>query len=212
MVQVYWLYYTVCNVSLLAECVCSIREYDKEDENEMLAAKHLKIRGYYSYTLPCGGIVTSVEARGFCDRPDDVELRLLTGKIKNLGFEDVARSIFLAAKCNETPIANASGEYEGFVRNNSLNFHVPRGYALVVDLNPDCSNDTNKCYFEPAIINKTSSYDVALSDSHQVWSETNVSLFLSVNITGALSMPTLLITRYYLISLIHRIKRRHRRD
>ena len=145
--------YNVCIVSFFAECVSSIREYEKQDENEMLAAKHLKIRGYYSYTLPCGGIVTSVEARGFCGRPDDVELRLLTGKTVNLGFEDVAGSILLAAKCNETPIANASGEYEGFVRNNSLNFRVPRGYALVVDLNPDCSsNNTKKCYFEPAII------------------------------------------------------------
>ena len=177
----------MCNVSLLAECVSSIREYVKEDENEMLAAKYLKIRGYYSYTLPCGGIVTSVEVRGFCGRPKNVELRLLTGKTANLGFDDVADSILLAAKCNETPIANASGEYEGFVRNNSLNFHVPRGFALVVVFNPDCSsNNTDKCYFEPAIINKTSSYDVTFSDSHIVWSETNVSLFLSVNITGAL--------------------------
>ena len=95
-------------------------------------------------------------------------------------------SILLAAKCNETLTATAPREYEGFVRKYGLNFRVPRGYALVIDLNPDCSNDTEKCYFEPAIINKTSSYDVILSDSHQVWSETNISLFLSVNITGAL--------------------------
>ena len=77
----------MCNVSLPAECVSSIKEYDKEDENEMLVAKP-KIRGYYSYALPCGGIVTSVEARGFCDRPDHVELRLLTGKRANIGFDD----------------------------------------------------------------------------------------------------------------------------
>ena len=186
----------MCNVSLFAECVSGIREYDEEDENQILAAKPLNIQ-YYSYTLPCGGIVTSVEARGFCGRPHDVELRLLTGKRAKFGFADVARSILLAAKCNETPIANASGEYEGFVRNNSLNFRVPRGYALVIDLNPDCSNTTDKCYFEPAIINKTSSYDVALGDSHIVWSDTNVSLFLSANITGALSILTLLITRLF---------------
>ena len=175
----------MCNVSFLAECVSSIREYDKEDENEMFAAKP-KIRGYYSYALPCGGIVTSVEARGFCGRPHDVELRLLTGKRANLGFDDIAGSLLLAAKCNKTLTATAPRVYEGFVRNNSLNFRVPRGYALVIDFNPDCSTDTSKCYFEPGIINKTSSYDVALSDSHIVWSETNLSLFLSVNITGAL--------------------------
>ena len=199
----------MCNVSLLAECVSSIRDYDKEDEYETLAANYLKIRGHYSYTLPCGGIVTSIEARGFCGRPHDVEFRLLTGKIASLSFKDFADSILLVAKCNETPNATASGEYDGFVRNNSLNFRVQPGHALVVVFNPDCEEN---CYFEPGIINKTSSYDVALSDSHLVWSETNLSLFLSVNITGALSMPTLLITRYYLISLIHRINRRHRRD
>ena len=103
----------------------------------MLAATP-KIRGYYSYALPCGGIVTSVEARGFCGRPDDVELRLLTGKRANLGFDDIARSILLAAKCNETLTVTAPREYEGFVRNSSLNFRVQRGHALVVVFNPDC--------------------------------------------------------------------------
>ena len=198
----------VATISLFAGCVRSIREY--YDENETLAGRPLKIRGYYSYALPCGGIVTSIEARGFCDRPNDVELRILTGKTANFSFEDIAGFILVVAKCNEIQIGAGSKKYyEGFVRNNSLNFRVPRGYALVVDFNPDCER---KCYFEPAIINKTSSYDVAFSDSHIVWSETNVSLFLSVNITGALSMPTLLIIRYYLIPLIHRINRRGRRD
>ena len=126
----------MCNVSLFAECVSSIREYDEEDENEMLAAKP-KIRGYYSYALPCGGIVTSVEARGFCGRPHDVELRLFTDKTAKVGFDDIAGSILLAAKCNETLTATAPREYEGFVRKNGLNFHVPRGYALVVVFNPD---------------------------------------------------------------------------
>ena len=175
----------MCAVPLFAECVSSVRDYDKEDENETLATKYLKIRGYYGYTLPCGGIVTSVEARGFCGRPHDVELRLLTGKSANLNFKDFAGSILLAAKCNEIPIAAATGGYDGFVRNNSLNFRVQRGHALVVAFNPDCRTDTEKCFFEPAIINKTSSYDVTLSDSHLVWSKTNLSLFLSVNITGA---------------------------
>ena len=108
----------------------------------------------------------------------------MTGKRANLGFDDIAGSIRLAAKCSETLNATAPRKYEGLVRKNGLNLRVPRGYALVIDLNPDCSNDTDKCYFEPAIINKTSSYDVTWSDSHIVWSETNVSLFLSVNITG----------------------------
>ena len=173
----------MCAVPLFAECVSSISDYDKEDEYETLVARHLKIRGYYSYTLPCGGIVTSVEARGYCSRPNNVELRLLTGKRANLSFKDFAGSILLAAKCNETPNATVPREYDGFVRNNSLNFRVQPGHAVVVVFNPDCKE---KCFFEPAIINRTSSYDVVFGDSHLVWSETNLSLFLSVNITGAL--------------------------
>ena len=115
----------MCNVSLFAECVSSIREYDKEDENEMLEAKYLKIRGCYSYTLPCGGIVTSVEARGFCGRPNDVELRLLTGKRANLGLMISFDDIYTAGRKMQ--------------RNcycpKRVNFHVPRGYALVADFN-----------------------------------------------------------------------------
>ena len=63
--------------SFSTECVRRIKEFE-EDDYESLEAKPLEIHGYYSYILPRGGIVTSVEARGFCGRPDDVELRLLT--------------------------------------------------------------------------------------------------------------------------------------
>ena len=38
-----------------------------------------EIDGYFIYTVPCGGTLTSVKARGFCIREDNVELRLIYG-------------------------------------------------------------------------------------------------------------------------------------
>ena len=51
-------------------------------------------------------------------------------------------------------------------------------------LNPDCED--SKCYFQPAVINKTSNYDVAFVNSHIVRENTNnMSLFFTANITGS---------------------------
>ena len=170
--------------SFSTECVRSINEFE-EDDYESLAAKPLEIRGYYSYTLPCGGIVTSVEARGFCGRPDDVELRLITARRQSKnGFNSLSSVLFVSAQCNKTATVG-DHHYEGYVSNDSLSFHVEPGHVLTVFLNPDCKN--SKCYFQPGVINENSNYDVVFADSHIEWSDTNMSLFFSANITGVMT-------------------------
>ena len=131
--------------SLSTECVRSIREYD-EDEYEELAPEPMKNPGFYGYMLPCGGIVTSVEARGFCGRPDNVELRLISGVRANHSFEDVTNRISLAAKCNKT--AMVDNNYEGYVSATGLNITVPRSGTLAMHLNLECSIGEAKCYFQ----------------------------------------------------------------
>ena len=167
--------------SLSTDCVRIIRECD-EDEYEELAAEPMKNPVFYGYMLPCGGIVTSVEARGFCGRPDNVELLLISGGRANHSFEGVTGRELLPAKCNKTAMVDNS--YEGYVNATGLNFTVPRSGTLVVHFNLECSISAAKCYFQPAVINETSNYDVVFGDSHLVWSHTNMSLFFSVNITG----------------------------
>ncbi|CAI8032550.1 hypothetical protein GBAR_LOCUS18400, partial [Geodia barretti] len=112
------------------ECVRIIREYD-EDEYEELAAEPMKNLGFYGYTLPCGGIVTSVEARGFCGRPENGEMRLTSGVREKYIHHDV----LLAAKCSKT--AMVYNNYEGYVSATGLNITVPRSGILVVHLDPD---------------------------------------------------------------------------
>ena len=187
------------SIILSAECVRSIREYD-EDDYESFAAKPLTVHGYYSYTLPCGGIVTSIEARGFCGRPDDVELRLLAfGRtVKKSG----SISSLVPVQCNKTATVG-NRHYEGYVSNNSLNMRVEPGHILAVFLNPDCTK--LKCYFQPAFINETSKYDVVFGDSHLVWNVTNMSLFFSANITGM--MITLVCRSSFLDLHTHRFAR-----
>ena len=175
-------YHECVNITLSTDCVRSIIEYDEEDY-ESLATKPLDIRGYYSYTLPCGGIVTSVEARGFCGRPDNVELRLLSARRAENAFKSLPHVVLVPAQCNKT--APVGDHYEGYVSNTSLNIRVQPGHVLVVFLNPDCDR---KCFFQPAVINNASNYDVVFADSHLVWYETNRSLFFSANITGAMPM------------------------
>ena len=163
----------------LTECVRSIVEYD-EDDYESLETKSLDIRGHYGYILPCGGIVTSVEARGFCGRPDNVELRLLSARQGEYTFKALSDVVFVSAQCNKT--ATVDDHYEGYVSNTSLNIHVQPGHMLVVYFNPDCEG--LKCYFEPAVINNASNYDVVFADSHLVWSVPNISILFFANITG----------------------------
>ena len=152
----------------------------------------MDIRGHYGYILPCGGIVTSVEARGFCGRPDNVELRLLSAKRADHAFKTLSDVVFVPVQCNKT--ATVNDYYEGYVSNTSLNIHVQPGHMLVVYFNPDCGR--LQCYFEPAVINNASNYDVVFADSHLVWSVPNMSLFFSANITGAMTKITQ-VHRYY---------------
>ena len=165
--------------ALFTECVRSISDFD-EDDYDSFATNYSYIHGYYSYMLPCGGIVTSVRARGFCGRPDDVELRLLSFR-RNNGYRSLTGPLLVSAHCDKN--ATADGRYEGYVSNDSLNYRVEPGHILAVFFNQDCED--LKCYFEPAVINKTSNYDVAFANSHIVWKNTNMSLFFFANITGS---------------------------
>ena len=134
------------------------------------------IRGYFRYRVPCGGIVTSVEARGFCGRANDVDLRLVYGDVgeKN-GSRYTVHAELLKAECNIS--ANVSSViFEGTV----IIIH-PGGF-LGFFLNPDCTKD--KCFFQPAIINQTSNYTLEVADDHLVWTATDMSLLFSANITS----------------------------
>ena len=139
------------------------------------------------YRVPCGGIVTSVESRGFCGGANDVDLRLVYGDVgeKN-GSRYTARAELLKAECNIS--ANVSSViFEGTVRNNNLNNIIihPGGF-LGFFLNPDCTKD--KCFFQPAIINQTSNYTL---DDHLVWTATDMSLLFSANGTGSTTTTSL---------------------
>ena len=168
-------------IVLPADCVRSIRDYDEQDY-QALAADPWKFSGFYSYILPCGGIVTSVEARGLCRRPDNVEMQLITGANAERGIGDLSNYVLLVTKCNKT--AKVGNNYEGYVSATGLEIRVPRDGVLMVHLNPDCSSTRHKCLFQPAVINETSKYDVVFADSHLEWSRPNMSLFFSANITG----------------------------
>ena len=155
------------------------------NEYDLSSVKPVHVQGYYQYLVPCGGIVTSIEARGFCGRRDNVELRLINGFNDEKGRH--SRVILLTAVCdNTTTRANYS---EGYVRNDSLNMRILSGGYLSITLNPDCSGE--KCYFQPAIINKSSNYPIEYRSEHLVLSSTNVSLLfsaqVSANVTGECS-------------------------
>ena len=147
-------------------------EYDKTELSPS------PIRGYFRYRVPCGGIVTSVEARGFCGRANDVWFILLhSDETGSYNFH----VDLLKAECDTS--ANISSMFfEGTVKNHSLNIRIPPGSYLAFFFNPDCSKDM--CYFQPAIINETSNYTLEFADDHLVWGSTNVSILFSANITS----------------------------
>ena len=177
-------------VFLVSMCVynpteCMIKDYDVFSYDETVIEPN-PIRGYFRYIVPCGGIVTSIEARGFCGRANDVELRLLYGYKDSKGIH--ISTELVEAECNTS--ANVSSEiYEGTVRNDSLNIIIPHGGDLRIYLIPDCSKE--KCYFQPAIINKTSSYTMEFRDDEKVWRNTNLSLLFSANIKTLIDNETL---------------------
>ena len=152
------------------------------NEYDLSAVKPVHVEGYYWYLVPCGGIVTSIEARGFCGRRDNVELRLIYGS-RDDETARYSRVVLLAVCDNTTTHANYS---EGYVRNDSLSMRIPSGGFLGIALNPDCSGE--KCYFQPAIINKTSNYPFQYISKRFVVSSTNDSLLFSANVTGELSV------------------------
>ena len=163
-----------------------IKDYDVFSYDETVIEHNPMIRGYFRYIVPCGGIVTSIEARGFCGRANDVELRLLYGYKDSKGIH--ISTELVEAECNTS--ANVSSEiYEGTVRNDRLNIIIPHGGDLRIYLIPDCSKE--KCYFQPAIINKTSSYTMEFRDDEKVWRNTNLSLLFSANIKTLIDNKTL---------------------
>ena len=87
--------------ALFTQCVRSISDFD-EDDYESFAANYSYIHGLYIYMLPCGDIVTSVRARGFCGRTDDVELRLLSFRERSSnGYWSSTGPLLVSAQCNE---------------------------------------------------------------------------------------------------------------
>ena len=68
-------------------------------------------------------LVTSIEARGFCGRANDVELRLVFGYNDRKGVGHISVEL-VEAECDTS--ANVSSEiYEGIVRNGSIS--ISRG-------------------------------------------------------------------------------------
>ena len=164
-----------------------IKDYDVFSYDETVIEHNPITKGYFRYIVPCGGIVTSIEARGFCGRANDVELRLLFGYRDSKGVRHSSAEL-VEAECDTS--ANVSSEiYEGTVRNDSLNITIPHGGYICIYLIPDCSKE--KCYFQPAIINKTSSYTMEFRDDEKVWRNTNLLLLFSANIKTLIDNKTL---------------------
>ena len=137
-----------------------------------------EIDGYFVYTVPCGGTLTSVKARGFCVRENNVELRLINGYYDKMGqlhfsYEQVK------AECNASTSV-MSIFYEGKVTNDSLSLVIPPGGFVGINVISDCSKD--ECYFQPAIINKTSNYTLEFGDYPHLINHTDLSLLFSANI------------------------------
>ena len=137
-----------------------------------------EIDGYFKYTVPCGGTLTSVKARGFCIREDSVELRLIYGYYDKMGQLHVNYEL-VKAECNASTSV-MSKFYEGKVTNDSLYLVIPPGGFVTIHLISDCSKD--ECYFQPAIINKTSNYTLEFGVDLRLNSHTDLSLLFSANI------------------------------
>ena len=99
-------------------------EYDKTELSPS------PIRGYFRYRVPCGGIVTSVEARGFCGRAANDVWFILLHSVLNEGTGSYNFHVdLLKAECDTS--ANCSSMFfEGTVRNHSLNIRIPPGGYL----------------------------------------------------------------------------------
>ena len=136
-----------------------------------------KIDGYFKYTVPCGGTLTSIKARGFCIREDNVELRLIYGYY-DMGQLHINHEL-VEAECNVSTSV-MSKFYEGKVTNDSLYLVIPPGGFVTIHLISDCSK--NECYFQPAIINKTSNYTLEFGVDPRLISHTDLSLLFSANI------------------------------
>ena len=123
----------IFNLAFSLDCVRSIRVTTTNKTSSSRPLENFWI--LQLYILPCGGIVTSVEARGLCRRPDNVEMQLITGANAERGIGDLSNY----AKCNKT--AKVGNNYEGYVSATGLEIRVPRGCVL----NPDCSSYSHKC-------------------------------------------------------------------
>ena len=137
-----------------------------------------EIDGYFKYTVPCGGTLTSVKACGFCIREDNVELRLIHGYYDKMGQLHFNYEL-VKAECNVSTSV-MSKFYKGKVTNDSLSLIIPPGGFVGINVISDCSKD--ECYFQPAIINKTSNYTLEFGDYPHLMSHTDLSLLFSANI------------------------------
>ena len=147
--------------------------------------------------------MTSIKARGFCGRADDVQLRLLFGSgIPDESYDSVD-ILLIEAECNKT--TSSSMMHEGQVVNDNLHLYIPPNGFLSVFFNPDCTK--GKCFFQPAIINETSNHTLLISDAHLQFSAANMSLLLSANITGvSTALCIIVIFNYYCCFTIAHIK------
>ena len=175
------LYYTIIKylaiISVLFLADCRIADYDVFEYNDTELMPR-EIDGYFVYTVPCGGTLTSVKARGFCMRENNVELRLIYGYYDNMGQLQIDYEL-VKAECNASTSV-MSKFYEGKVTNDSLSLVIPQGGFFSITLISDCSK--TECYFQPAIINKTSNYILKFGVSVHLISHTDLSLLFSANI------------------------------
>ena len=85
----------------------------------------------------------------------------------------------MKAECNASTSV-MSKFYEGKVTNDKLSLMIPPGRFVSIVLIFDCSK--TECYFQPAIINKTSNYTLEFGDAIHLISHTDLSLLFSANI------------------------------
>ena len=173
---------------------CSIRDYERT--GQQIAGTPSFIRGYFSYVVPCTGTVTSIRARGFCpigNNRTTVVMQIFNSTIRDhkLVFNDTN----LTVECN-TSAAVGSDHYEGYINAYNLSITVEsRGHLGLRRFYP-CSR--YGCFFQPAIVNKSSDFNLYSYTENLEESNPGVSLLFSATIISGISSNLKLLWFSYL--------------
>ena len=181
---------------------CSIRDYERTDfEGQQIAGTPSITKGFFSYVVPCRGTVTSIRARGFCPIGSNgttaVVMQIFNSTIRDhrLVFNDTN----LTVECNISA-AVGSDHYEGYINAYNLSITVEsRGHLVLRRFYP-CS--PYGCFFQPAIVNKSSDFNLYSYTENLEESNPGVSLLFSATIISGISSNLKLLWFIWLEPLI----------